>query len=126
MDLNDSQEAQAIKYRQIGARDMYAMIKTGELYNFDVTFNPVDEVLMDYAINLSPPHGSQARNIGKSLSFLTSQLVNGTERYKFYRGARADSIDISITSDGAVECSISYQCMDITTPATSRSPPTSE
>lgn len=119
VDINDSQEAQAIKYRQIGSRDMYAMIRTGELYNFDVTFNPINAILLDYAINLPPPHGTAARNIGKSLTFLTSQLVNGTEMYKFYKGCRADSIDISISSDSAVEVSISYQARDITTPSTS-------
>lgn len=116
MDLSDSQETQAIKYRQIGSRDMYAMIKTGELYSFDVTFNPIDDQLLNYAINLP---GQTAQNIGKSLSFVKSATVNGTEMFTIYRGCRADSIDISIASDGAVECTISFVAKEITTPSTS-------
>lgn len=116
VDLTDSQETQAIKYRQIGSRDMYAMIKTGELYSFDVTFNPLTDDLVNYAINL-PGVGSQ--NIGKSLSFVKSALINNTEMYTIYRGCIADTIDISITADSAVEVTISYICKDISTPSTS-------
>lgn len=114
VELNDSQEAQAIKYRQIGSRDIYSMIKTGEMYSFDVTFNPIDDALMNYAINL-PGVGSQ--NIGKSLSFIKSQLVGGSEYWTLYKGCRAESCDVSIEQDGAVEVSITYQCRDITTPS---------
>jgi len=115
VDLADSQESQAIKYRQIGSRDMYAMIKTGELFSFDITFNPLDDGLLNYAINL-PGVGSQ--NIGKTLSFIKSALIDGTEMYTIYKGAVADSCDISITADGAVEVTISYICTEITTPST--------
>jgi hypothetical protein len=113
-ELNDNQETQAIKYRQIGNRDIYAMIKTGELYSFDVTFNPLDIDLISYAIN---KEDTGTKNIGKSLSFLTSQLVDGTEMYKIYKGARAESIDVNITAEGMVEVTISYICQDITTPS---------
>jgi|SRR5215203_1672183 len=117
-DLSDSQETQAIKYRQIGSRDMYAMIKTGEMYSFDVTFNPLDSNLIDYAINL-PGTGAGGRDIGKSLSFIKSALINGTEMYTIYKGCVADSIDISIAADTPIEVTISYICKTITTPATS-------
>lgn len=115
-EMNDNQEAQAIKYRQIGNRDIYAMIKTGELYSFDVTFNPLATDLLEYAINLP---GVGSKNIGKSLSFLKSQKVNGTENYTLYTGAVAESCDISIEADGAVEVTINYICRNISTPATS-------
>src|SRR5215213_5225676 len=115
VDISDSQETQAIKYRQIGSRDMYAMIKTGEMYSFDVTYNPLAKDLIDYAINL-PGVGSQ--NIGKSLSFVKSALVNNTEMYTIYSGCVADSIDISVTADSAVEVTISYIAKSISTPST--------
>lgn len=115
VDLTDSQETQAIKYRQIGSRDLYAMIKTGEAYSFDVTFNPLDTILLNYAINL-PGIGSQ--NIGKSLSFIKSAIINGTEMYTIYKGCRANSIDVSITADGAVEVTASYIASDISVPST--------
>jgi len=116
VDLADSQETQAIKYRQIGSRDMYAMIKTGEAYSFDVTYNPLTDDLINYAINL-PGVGSQ--NIGKSLSFVKSALINNTEMYTIYRGCVADSIDISIAADTPVEVTISYIAKSISTPSTS-------
>lgn len=115
VDISDSQETQAIKYRQIGSRDMYAMIKTGEMYSFDVTYNPLSKDLIDYAINL-PGVGSQ--NIGKSLSFVKSSLINNTEMYTIYKGCVAESIDISITADSPVEITISYIAKEITTPST--------
>lgn len=116
VDITDSQETQAIKYRQIGSRDMYAMIKTGEVYSFDVTFNPLTDDLINYAINLP---GVGTKNISKSLSFIKSALINNTEMYTIYKGCVADSIDISISADSAVEITVSYICKDITTPSTS-------
>jgi hypothetical protein len=115
VELNDSQEAQSIKYRQIGSRDLYAAIKTGELYSFDVTFNPLATDILQYCIN-KETDGS--KNIGKSLSFIKSQKVNGTEMYTIYKGCRAESVDLSVTSDGAVEISATFQCKEITTPST--------
>ena len=116
VDISDSQETQAIKYRMVGSRDIYAMIKTGEAYSFDVTFNPLNTDLLEYAINIP---GVGTKNIGKSLSFVKSQTINGSEMYTIYKGCRADSIDISITADSAVECTVSYICSDITVPSTS-------
>ena len=114
VDMNDNQEAQAIKYRQIGSRDLYAMIKTGELYTFDVTFNPLNTDLLDYCINVE---GTGSRNISKSLSFIKSQLVDGSEMYTIYTGCRAESVDISIVADGAVEVTATFMCKNISTPS---------
>jgi len=113
--MNDTQETQAIKYRQIGSRDLYAMIKTGEMYSFDVTYNPLDTDLLQYAINTED---EGTKNVSKSLTFIKSQLVNGTEMYTIYRGCKPESLDVTITADGAVEVAATYQCKEITTPAT--------
>ena len=114
--IADSQETQAIKYRQVGNRDLYAMIKTGELYSFDVTYNPLTDDLINYAINL-PGVGSQ--NIGVSLSFVKSALINNTEMFTIYRGCVANTIDFSISADSPVNITINYIAKSISTPSTS-------
>jgi hypothetical protein len=41
---------------QVGSRDIYAMVKTGEMYSFDVKFSPISAAFMNYGINL--PNGT--------------------------------------------------------------------
>jgi hypothetical protein len=114
-DMEESIEIDSIPYRQIGSRDLYSMIKTGENYSFDITLNPISEDLIKYAIDL--PNGTGT--IEKSLTFVKSQKINGVELYTVYKGCRCDSIDIEIASDSAVEVSMSFLCKEITTPAAS-------
>jgi len=114
VDLNDNQEQQAIKYRQIGSRDIYGMIRTGKLCAFDITFNPINDDLLQYGMNLP---GVSSKNVGKSLTFMKSQLVDGTEKFQVYKGARVDTVDYSITNDGAQEVSMGFLCKSISTPA---------
>lgn len=118
VELTENVDIGSIKYRQIGSRDIYSLIKTGEMYSFEITFNPIDENLIKYGIDLPGGTGT----IEKSLTFVKSQKVNqaGTlvEHFTIYRGCRCDSIDVEVTNDGAVEVSMTFLCREMTTPAT--------
>jgi hypothetical protein len=112
--MADSQNIPSLKYRQIGSRDIYAMIKTGEEYSFELTFNPIDATLIGYGINLPAGTGT----IEKSLSFVKSQKLNNVENYIVYTGSKCDQITIEVTADGAVNTTMSFICKNISTPAT--------
>jgi len=118
-EMNDSLETGSLKYRQIGSRDIHSMIKTGEMFSFEITWNPIDSVMFDYCINL-PGVGTQ--NIGKSLTFLIKQKMSQTgalvDKYVLYKGSVCESIEVEVTNTGAVEATATFICKDITAPAT--------
>jgi hypothetical protein len=113
VELTENVDIGSIKYRQIGSRDIYSLIKTGEMYSFELTFNPIDDALIKYGINLPGGTGT----IEKSLTFIKSQKINDTEMFTLYKGCRCDSIDVEVTNDGAVEVTMTFLCREITTPS---------
>lgn len=113
VDLTENVDIGSIKYRQIGSRDIYSLIKTGEMYSFEITFNPLDELLIKYGVDLPGGTGT----IEKSLTFVKSQKINDVENFTLYKGCRCDSVDIEVTNDGAVEVSMTFLCREITTPS---------
>jgi len=108
VDMTHNVEIGYLDQRQIGSRDLYAQIQTGIEFSFDITFNPVDEKMIKYGIDLPAGTGT----IEKSISLLFSQKINGTETFIIYTGCRCDSTDIEITSDAAVEVSQTWLARD--------------
>lgn len=86
-----------IKYRKLGSPDLYKGIKVRELYDFSISYAPIDSTLLGAMINLS---GTQNRD--KSYTFVLSQLHNNagtlTEMYQIVRGASISSATITVNS----------------------------
>lgn len=102
------------RYRRLGGRDIYTALETGELYSFEVIYQPTSDALIKYGTNA--PNGSGT--IEKSLSFVYSEDINDTENYIFFEGAKTDRIRIEITP-ASVLVTQNFLCQNITTPATS-------
>jgi hypothetical protein len=87
------------------------MLLTGQLYSLELRYQPVNTALMRYGTELPADAGT----IEKSLSFAYTQLVDGTETWYRFLGARTDQIEIEVT-EAAVSVSHRFLCKDI--PAT--------
>jgi Phage tail tube protein len=90
-----------IKYRKLGSPDLYKGIKVRELYDFSLTYAPVDSVLLGAMINLV---GTNDRD--DSFTFVLSQLHNNagtlTEMYQIARGCSVDNVTINVESGEVV------------------------
>jgi hypothetical protein len=84
------------------------------MYSFDIKFTPINADLMTRGINL--PNGTGT--IEKGLSMLLSQKINGTEYFTLYKGCKCDKIDVEITADGPINCSMTFLAISATTPST--------
>lgn len=84
-----------IKYRKLGGPDLYKGIKVRELYEFDLTYAPIDSTLLGAMINLT---GTQNRD--NSYTMLLSQLHNNagtlTEMYQVAKGCGIDEVTITV------------------------------
>lgn len=111
-------ETNSVNYRMLGSPDLYKVLKTGERFSFDITFNPIDINLMEYGINLTG-----TRNRDKTLTFLLSQSMypgtgsSLTEHYIRATGCSCDSTSIDISLE-AVEVSQTWIANDIPIPTT--------
>ena len=101
------------RYRSLGLRTVCSFLQTGQLYSFELEYQPFETDLMAYGIN--NPAG--AGTIEKSLSFIYSKLLNGVENYYFLKGCKTDSISIEVTKE-AVSVTQSFLCKEVTTPST--------
>lgn len=113
VDLNISTEVGSINYRQLGSRDFYALIKTGEEYSFDITFNPIDVSLIKRGIDLPAGTGT----IEKSLTWAMSMKINNIENFILFKGAVCNSLDYNIANDAAQEVKMEFMCREITIPS---------
>jgi hypothetical protein len=111
VEVRENTDITAEKYRALGSMDIYKMLKTGELYSFELRYQPISSALLKYGSEL--PAG--AGTIEKSLSFLYSQKLNAVENYIFYKGSRTDKLEIEIT-EAAVAVAHTFLCKEITTP----------
>ncbi|WP_337861468.1 phage tail tube protein [Nitrososphaera sp.] len=106
--MRESTETSAQKYRELGSRDLYQMLKTGEMYSFELQYQPTSTALMRYGTEL--PGG--AGTIEKSLSFTYTQLINAAETWYRYLGARCDQLEVEVT-EAAVKVMQRFLCKDI-------------
>ncbi len=109
-------ETNSVNYRMLGSPDLYKVLKTGERFSFDISFNPIDLNLVEYGVNLSG-----TRNRDKTVTFLLSQSMypgtgtSLTEHYIIAKGCSCDSTSIDISLE-AVNVSQTWIANDIPIP----------
>ena len=91
-----------IKYRKLGSPDLYKGIKVREVYDFNITYAPIDSNLLQHLINLT----GGTHNRDTYYTFLISQLHNNagtlTEMYQIARGCSVNSVTITVNSGEVV------------------------
>jgi hypothetical protein len=106
--IRETTQTSAQKYRDLGNRDLYQMLKTAEMYSFELRYQPVNTSLIRYGTELPSGTGT----IEKSLGFVYTQKINGVESWFRCLGARTDQIEIEVTED-AVQVAQNWLCKDI-------------
>lgn len=114
IDLRETLEESVNRYRRLGSEDMYKQLETGELYSFEVTYQPTASTLIKYGTQAPGGTGT----IEKSLSFVYSEDINDTENYVFFEGAKCDRTRIEVTPT-SVLVTQNWICQNITTPSSS-------
>ena len=94
-DMAASADIPNVKYRQLGSRDLYQVIKTGELYGIVFKYQPFNSNFMKYGTEYS--NLAATGNIAKSLSLVWSQNINNVENFYLGSGFRTERIDIDVT-----------------------------
>lgn len=113
--VSETTEVALKRYRGLGSEDVYRHLSNGQLYSFEIAYQPISSALIRYG---TQAQGGGAGTIDKSLSFLYSEDIDGVENYVFYKGARCDQVSVEITNE-SVKVSQNFLCKEITTPATS-------
>lgn len=109
-------ETNAVNYRMLGSPDLYKVLKTGERFSFDISFNPIDLNLVEYGVNLTG-----TRNRDHTLTFVLSQeMYPGTgtvltEHFIKATGCSCDSTSVDISLE-AVNVSQTWIANDIPIP----------
>lgn len=109
LSLKDTTEITAKRYRVLGSEDIYQGLKCGEMYSFELSYNP--------ATTTVPKLGIDAGQVA-SISILVSYDLNNTENYVIFRGCKADTTDIEYTTDD-LTVTQNFICQDISTPSSS-------
>jgi hypothetical protein len=112
--VSETTELALKRYRSLGMEDLYQFLKNGQMYSFEVVYQPISSALIKYG---TQAQGGGTGTIDKSLSFLYSEDINDIENYVFYKGARCDQVSVEVTND-SVKVSQNFICKDITTPST--------
>src|SRR5215212_9205272 len=112
-------ETNSVNYRMLGSPDLYKVLKTGERFSFDITFNPIDRLLLSKGVNLDSQDVTHNRD--QSLTFLLSQQMNNagtlSEQYIVAKGCTCDSTSVEISLE-AVNVSQTWIANDIPIPTT--------
>lgn len=104
-----------VKYRQLGSRDIYQVIKTGEMYGIVFKYQPFNTNFMKYGTEY--PNLSATGNVAKSLSMVWSQNINNVENFFLASGFRTERIEIDVT-ETAVMVTQTMVGKNISTPTT--------
>jgi Phage tail tube protein len=100
-EFNPVPSIENIKYRKLGSPDLYKGIKVREIYDFSLTYAPIDSTLLQAMINLT---GTNNRD--NSFTFVISQLHNNagtlTEMFQIARGCSVDNVTINVESGEVV------------------------
>jgi hypothetical protein len=114
-DMTTNIDISNVHYRQLGSRDLYQIIKTGEVYGIVFKYQPFNTNFMKYGTEYWT--ASATGNIAKSISLVWSQNINGTENFFLASGVRTESIDIDVT-ETSVMVTHTLVAKNISTPAT--------
>src|SRR5687767_541469 len=109
LDINDSTEMTAKRYRVLGSEDIYKGLLCGELYSFELKYNPSSTTLAKIGLDagqVSP------------ISVVVGYKLNNVENFVTFKGCKTDTIDIEITPDDLVVTQ-NFICQNVTTPSTS-------
>jgi|SRR5215831_6667347 len=86
-----------IKYRKLGSPDLYKGIKLREMYDFGITYAPIDTNLLKYMVNIG---ATPSRD--DSFTFVISQKHNSSntlvEQYQIVKGASISDLTITVAS----------------------------
>jgi hypothetical protein len=114
LSITDSTEMTAKRYRVLGSEDIYRGLLCGELYSFEVTYNPSTTTFLRYGTEIV---GGGAGSIDKSLTIVTGFKIAGVENFLIFRGCKTDKIEIEVTPDDMVVTQ-NFICQSISTPST--------
>jgi len=111
-------------YSKMGSRSIFKFLKTGHERNWSMDWSPVDTAMIRYITENGNTAGTAAGTVDKSLSFWnTMNRGNGTMTLTAYhilrKGSKGDSITVTTTSRGLVECSADMISRDIPAMTTS-------
>lgn len=115
--LRETTDVTARRYRQLGSEDMFKALKEGELYSFELRYNPLSTstAFPRYGTELQ---GGGAGSIDKSLSLLVSWKLDAIEQFVLFKGAKTDTIDFEWTPED-IMITHNFICQNITAPSTS-------
>lgn len=96
--IRENSQIRMEEYAQLGSRDIYKLLKFGEIHSLEVRYRPFNTALIRYGTELS--------NVNKGLTFLTSanQYPSGSavEMYSFYIGSITDRLRMEVTESSAL------------------------
>lgn len=96
----------------LGSEEIVNAVKTGELFAFQISFEPTDSVLMAYVVDNS---GNGVGSIDESLTFTFTELLNGVENWTVMRGCRGTSMSATLER-GTWLVTMTFICREITLP----------
>lgn len=114
-DMTTNVDITNVKYRQLGSRDLYQVIKTGEVYGIVFKYQPFNTNFLKYGTELW--NASATGNIAKSMSIVWSQNINGVENFYLASGVRTERVEIDIT-ETSVMITQTLVAKNISTPST--------
>lgn len=108
-------------YQKLGDRKVFKFIKTGHERAWSMDWSPVDTVLIRYGTENGNAAGTLTNSVDKSISFWNSiRRAVGTqtltEHWVGRKGSKMDSITVTTTSRGLVQCSGDMLSRDIVVP----------
>lgn len=105
------------KYRKLGRRTMYKLIKMGVMFPWSCSFSPVDTTLLRYGTENGNNAGTLANSVDVSLTFVNSIFANSggtlSEYYVIRKGTKCDSITVTTSSKGMVVVDMDMLSADI-------------
>ena len=121
-EITPNSDMNSVTRRRLGSPDFYRVSKTGERFNFDFAYTPVDKVLLSKAINLAADDATHNRD--NILAFAVSQMMNVsgtlTEKYLVPIGAQCDSTSIDISIE---DCAVGMTWIPLDIPLPNATPP---
>jgi len=113
-EINLQPDIQHLDTEVLGSEDIVDAVKTGELYAFQISFEPTDTVLMAYAWDAS---GGGVGSIDESLEFVFTELINGVENWTRMIGCRPTNMTANLER-GVWTVQMTFVCKEIKLPVT--------
>ena len=119
-DLKPRIDNMEMDVRQIGGHLLYGMQSGGHTYGFSTVIHPFDLPFLKYGTN-APDYNSPAGTSVRSVAFAFKYMqALGTAGYNLHHikflGCKANTTEISISSQGIVEASMDWLCREIAVP----------